>query len=155
MGKKSRSAAGVALADPPTEIPVVGGREPCPCGSGRRYKACHGRMQRAEAVKLVPRPFEGLPAEADWVAMREIVPAATGTVRTTRAHGDREVTVATVLPTAWPAMHRAELGGSIVRPRSEHRYSRRVRSISNCISSPSIEASSARRCRDMSGDIFC
>jgi hypothetical protein len=112
VGKKSRSAGGAALAEPPADIPVVGGREPCPCGSGRRYKACHGRAQRAEAVKLVTRPFEGLPAEADWVAMREIVPAATGAVRTTRAHGARDVTVATVLPMAWPAMHRAD--GSIL-----------------------------------------
>jgi len=112
VGKKSRSAAGVALDEPPAEIPVVGGREPCPCGSGRRYKACHGRMQRAEAVRLVPRPFEGLPAEADWVAMREIVPAATAVVRTTPASGGRDVTVATVLPMAWPAMHRAD--GSIL-----------------------------------------
>jgi Family of unknown function (DUF5926)/SEC-C motif len=112
VGKKSRSASGVTLADPPAEIPVVGGREPCPCGSGRRYKACHGRVQRAEAVKLVPRPFKGLPAEADWVAMREIVPAATAVVRTTPAHGGRDVTVATVLPMAWPALHRTD--GSIL-----------------------------------------
>jgi hypothetical protein len=112
VGKKSRSAAGVALAEPPAQIPVVGGREPCPCGSGRRYKACHGRMQRAEAVKLVPRPFEGLPAEADWVAMREIVPAATAVVRTKPAYGGRDVTVATVLPMAWPALHRVD--GSIL-----------------------------------------
>jgi hypothetical protein len=112
VGKKSRSAAGVALAEPAAEIPVVGAREPCPCGSGRRYKACHGRMRRAEAVKLVPRPFEGLPAEADWVAMREIVPAATGLARTTPTSGGRDITVATVLPMAWPAMHRAD--GSIL-----------------------------------------
>jgi hypothetical protein len=112
VGKKSRSAGGVGLAEPPADIPVVGGREPCPCGSGRRYKACHGRAQRAEAVRLVTRPFEGLPGEADWVAMREIVPAATAFVRTTAAHGSRDVTVATVLPMAWPAMHRAD--GSIL-----------------------------------------
>ena len=78
MGKKSRAASGgVAVADRSGEVPVVGMREPCPCGSGRRYKACHGRAQRAEAVRLVSRPFEGLPGEADWVALREIVPAAT------------------------------------------------------------------------------
>ena len=112
MGKKSRSAGGVALAEAPAEIPVVGGREPCPCGSGRRYKACHGRAQRAEAVRLVTRPFESLPGEADWVAMREIVPAATAPVRTTAEHGGRAVTVATVLPMAWPAMHRAD--GSVL-----------------------------------------
>ena len=113
MGKKSRSSsAAVAVADrpsgAPSAIPVVGMREPCPCGSGRRYKACHGRAGRAESVRLVTRPFEGLPGEADWVALREIVPAATASVRTTAEHGAREVTVTTVLPMAWPAMHRAD-----------------------------------------------
>jgi hypothetical protein len=109
MGKKSRaSSSGVAVAERSADIPVVGMREPCPCGSGRRYKACHGRAQRAESVRLVGRPFEGLPGEGDWVAMREIVPAATVAVRTTREHGGREVTVTTVLPMAWPAMHRAD-----------------------------------------------
>ncbi len=113
MGKKSRSStAAVAVAERPTEIPVVGMREPCPCGSGRRYKACHGRAGRAESVRLVAKPFEGLPGEADWVALREIVPAATATVRTAAGHGDREVTIATVLPMAWPAMHRAD--GSVL-----------------------------------------
>src|SRR4051812_22407097 len=109
MGKKSRAASGgVAVAERAGEVPVVGMREPCPCGSGRRYKACHGRAQRAEAVRLVTRPFEGLPGEADWVALREIVPAATAVVRTTAEHGAREVTITTVLPMAWPAMHRAD-----------------------------------------------
>src|ERR671933_2214825 len=87
-------------------------REPCPCGSGRRYKACHGLASRAESVRLVTRPFEGLAGEPDWVALREIVPAATATVRTPAEHGGREVTVATVLPMAWPAMHRAD--GSVL-----------------------------------------
>jgi hypothetical protein len=114
MGKKSRSSsAAVAVADRPTEVPVVGMREPCPCGSGRRYKACHGRAGRAESVRLMTRPFEGLAGEADWVALREIVPAATATVRTTSEHGGRDVTVTTVLPMAWPAMHRAD-GGVLV-----------------------------------------
>jgi hypothetical protein len=115
MGKKSRAASGgVALAERPAEglpadqVPVVGMREPCPCGSGRRYKACHGRAQRAAATRLVARPFEGLPGEGDWVALREIVPAATAVVPTTPEHGSREITVTTVLPMAWPAMHRAD-----------------------------------------------
>jgi len=108
MGKKSRSSSAVAVADRPAEVPVVGLREPCPCGSGRRYKACHGRMARSESVRLVTRPFEGLAGEADWVALREIVPAATATVRTTAEQGGRDVTIATVLPMAWPAMHRAD-----------------------------------------------
>jgi preprotein translocase subunit SecA len=34
-------------ADPATqvaEVPQVGRNEPCPCGSGKKYKACHGRL---------------------------------------------------------------------------------------------------------------
>ncbi|MDN5790947.1 MAG: DUF5926 family protein [Micrococcales bacterium] len=60
---------------------------------------------------FVTRPFEGLPGETDWVAMREIVPAATATVRFAAgrapAQAPEEVTIATVLPLAWPALHRA------------------------------------------------
>jgi preprotein translocase subunit SecA len=29
------------LAD---EVPRVGRNDPCPCGSGKKYKACHGRL---------------------------------------------------------------------------------------------------------------
>lgn len=54
------------------------------------------------------RPFEGLPGEPDWVAMREVVPAATATARTTAEHGGRDVVVTTVLPLAWPALHRGD-----------------------------------------------
>ncbi|GAB2693541.1 DUF5926 family protein [Thalassiella azotivora] len=109
MGKKSRrqaSTARTAVAD--ADVPVVGMREPCPCGSGKRYKMCHGRAAAQAEVALVTRPYEGLPGECDWVAMREIVPAATATVRTTSEHGAQDVTVATVLPLAWPALHRAD-----------------------------------------------
>ena len=57
---------------------------------------------------FVLRPFEGLPGEPDWVALKEVVPAATGTARTTKEHGSHEVLVTTVLPQAWPALHRAD-----------------------------------------------
>ncbi|MFJ1705446.1 DUF5926 family protein [Kitasatospora sp. NPDC088346] len=100
------------------EVPVVGAREMCPCGSGRRYKACHGREAAHAVQELVHRPFEGLPGEADWVALRELVPAAT--VPLTLAAGVAEqaegevpsVTLATVLPLAWPALRRPD--GSIL-----------------------------------------
>ncbi|MEV4615103.1 DUF5926 family protein [Kitasatospora sp. NPDC049258] len=100
------------------EVPVVGAREMCPCGSGRRYKACHGREAAHAVQELVHRPFEGLPGEADWVALRELVPAAT--VPLTLAPGVAEqaegevpsVTLATVLPLAWPALRRPD--GSIL-----------------------------------------
>lgn len=91
------------------DFPVVGMREPCPCGGGRRYKACHGRSASHAATELVLRPFEGLASECDWVALREIVPAATArlTLRPEYAT-DRAVTLATVLPGAWPAIVRAD-----------------------------------------------
>jgi hypothetical protein len=56
----------------------------------------------------VPRPFEGLTDECEWIALRELVPAATAPLSLTPAllerYGDRSVTVATVLPMAWPAL---------------------------------------------------
>jgi len=65
-------------------------------------------MARRASVEFVLRPFEGLPGEPDWVALREVVSAGSGTARTTPAHGSREVEVVTVLPQAWPAMHRSD-----------------------------------------------
>jgi hypothetical protein len=113
MAKKQRTAPS-AVSD--ADIPVVGLREPCPCGSGRRYKACHGRGLASAGEALVRRPFAGLADEGDWVAMREIVPSASATLTLAGAHaealGDRSVTVATVLPMAWPALVRKD--GSIV-----------------------------------------
>ncbi|MEV0121783.1 DUF5926 family protein [Streptomyces sp. NPDC050703] len=96
------------------EIPVVGAREPCPCGSGRRYKACHGRAASHAVTELVRRPFEGLPGECDWVALRELVPAATValTLKEGLPEGVPSVTLATVLPMAWPALRRED--GSVL-----------------------------------------
>jgi hypothetical protein len=55
----------------------------------------------------VARPFQGLPGETDWVAMREIVPSATAPL-TLRDDPDRKVVLATVLPLAWPGLVRAD-----------------------------------------------
>lgn len=115
MAKKRRpqtKAAKPQLID--GEIPVVGAREPCPCGSGRRYKACHGREASHAVTELVRRPFEGLAGECDWVAMRELVPAATASL-TLRDGLPAEVpslTLATVLPLAWPGLRRDD--GSVL-----------------------------------------
>ena len=102
----SRKSATPATSDAP--VPEVGPRQPCPCGSGKRYKVCHGKAKRAAraAETFVARPFEGLPNEVDWVALREIVPAATATVRTNAEYGNKDITVATVLPMAAGALHR-------------------------------------------------
>ncbi|MGY1704113.1 DUF5926 family protein [Geodermatophilus sp. SYSU D00697] len=78
----------------------VNPKAPCPCGSGRRYKHCHG----SGYAPPVARPFEGLPGEPHWVALRELVPAATVPLRTTDG---RDVTLASVLPGGAPALVRA------------------------------------------------
>ena len=61
MAKKRPQTKAQARTISDGEIPVVGAREPCPCGSGRRYKACHGRAAAHAVTELVQRPFEGLP----------------------------------------------------------------------------------------------
>ena len=70
------------------------------------------RQARVEQAPFVARPFEGLPNETDWVAMREILPAATATVRFADGKAPdgapAEATVATVLPLAWPGLHRGD-----------------------------------------------
>ncbi|MFB7497379.1 DUF5926 family protein [Streptomyces sp. NPDC056161] len=106
--KHPQTTGGVGAVGADGQVPVVGAREPCPCGSGRRYKACHGRAAAHAATELVQRPFEGLPSEGDWVALRELVPAATAllTLKDDLPEGVPSVTLATVLPMAWPALRR-------------------------------------------------
>jgi hypothetical protein len=73
-------------------------------------KRARAKGPRTEKVRdiFVPRPFAGLADEAEWIALRELVPAATAPLRMAPAlvdqYGDRPVTLATVLPMAWPAM---------------------------------------------------
>jgi len=61
---------------------------------------------------FVPRPFEGLADECEWIALRELVPAATAPLRLADSvierYGDRPVILATVLPLAWPAMTKTD-----------------------------------------------
>ena len=94
MAKKSRTKA----RDRATTEGGIGPREPCPCGSGKRYKACHGSAGGA----FVARPFEGLSGERDLVALREFVPSATAPLTV----GDRTVLLGSLLPGAAPAMVR-------------------------------------------------
>ncbi|HEX5522393.1 MAG TPA: DUF5926 family protein, partial [Pedococcus sp.] len=67
---------------------------------------------RVEPAPFIARPFEGLSGETDWVALREILPAATAMVRFAKGKAPEgapeEATVATVLPLAWPGLHRAD-----------------------------------------------
>ncbi len=109
MGKKARLRQRDATPAADGSVPPgeVGPRQPCPCGSGRRFKHCHGR--EGGAVPYVARTFEGLPGECDLVALREIVPAATAPLPLRAGLADgREVTVCTLLPMATPAVVRAD-----------------------------------------------
>lgn len=92
MSKRTASQARSA-----STVGAVGRRQPCPCGSGKRYKACHGKEGGASNV-IVTRPFEGLKAECELVALREFVPSATA--KLPLRSGSREVNLATVLPMA-------------------------------------------------------
>jgi hypothetical protein len=105
MGKRSRVKARSEAAGTPGE---VGPRQPCPCGSGRRYKACHGSKD-GPAPQYVARPFEGLAGECDIIALREIVPAATAPLPLAKAvDTDRDVVLCSLLPMAAPAMVRQD-----------------------------------------------
>jgi hypothetical protein len=101
MGKKTRNRA-AAVADA-GENP----RRPCPCGSGKRYKNCHG----AGDDVIVIRPFEGLAAEPDLIAMREFLPSATAELPL-RSPGEKPVTLASVLPGASAALVRDDGEGT-------------------------------------------
>ena len=81
----------------------------------KRVKTSRGRGGAADGEKrqkirdiFVGRPFEGLAAETEWIALRELVPAASAPLTLAPAvaerYGQRAVTLATVLPMAWPAM---------------------------------------------------
>jgi hypothetical protein len=104
MGKRSRIKHARTAQEQETSASggAVGPRQPCPCGSGRRYKACHGAADAT--TPFVSRTFQGLPGECDWVALREFVPAATAPLRL--AGSDRPVQVCSLLPMTWPALVR-------------------------------------------------
>ncbi|MDO5502043.1 MAG: DUF5926 family protein [Actinomycetia bacterium] len=86
--------------------------------SGTQEKSA--RRERTAQVPFVARPFEGLAGETEWVAIREILPAATGTVRLVgdaAPDGVTEATIATVLPLAWAGLRR-ESGAVLIGTQS-------------------------------------
>lgn len=102
MAKKNRQRARSAQESTPRAEGEVGPRQPCPCGSGKRYKACHGSGEDL----YVARSFEGFASECDIVAMRELVPAATAPLSLSGEHADRSVLLCSLLPGAAPALVR-------------------------------------------------
>jgi Family of unknown function (DUF5926)/SEC-C motif len=120
MGKRSRVKARAGSATQPDvagQPAAVGPRQPCPCGSGRRFKACHGSAS-GPAPLIVARPFEGLRGECDLVALRELVPAASAPLTLRDDLVDvagvdgvdpaRSVVLCSLLPMAAPALVRED-----------------------------------------------
>lgn len=95
MAKKTRDRTAAPAGENP--------RRPCPCGSGKRFKSCHG----AGDDVIVTRPFAGLAAECDLVAMREFLPSATAPLPL-REPASGPVTLTTVLPGASAALVRPD-----------------------------------------------
>ena len=81
-------------------------RQACPCGSGKRYKACHG-LSGGPVEVPVARPFDGLAGECELIALREFVPSATAALALS-VKTERTVTLATVLPMAAAGLVRAD-----------------------------------------------
>ncbi|AXH96989.1 DUF5926 family protein [Ornithinimicrobium avium] len=86
-------------------------------GKASRKKRADKAGAKEQRAPYVARPFEGLADETDWVAMREILPAATARVTVEVPDGTevggrpvpagrREVTLVSILPAAMPAIHR-------------------------------------------------
>jgi len=106
VSKKTKVRSSSAAAE--TSVSNVDNpRRPCHCGSGRRYKACHGAADVAEMI--VARPFEGLAGETELIALREFVPSATVPLTLVDpVDGVPSITLATVLPAAAAALTRAD-----------------------------------------------
>ncbi|SNV17367.1 Uncharacterised protein [Dermatophilus congolensis] len=84
----------------------------------RARKEAQAARTTVAAAPFIARPFEGLSGESDWVAMRQLLPAALATItlrdcdpiRSALGHDpsetDLNITITTLLPGAWPALHR-------------------------------------------------
>ncbi|MFI5778521.1 DUF5926 family protein [Nocardia sp. NPDC051570] len=76
--------------------------------SNRAQRLAERRAVQQQAAQVVTRPFAGLAAECDLVALREFVPSATATLKlASGVAAERPVTLATVLPGAVSALVRA------------------------------------------------
>ncbi len=113
VSKKTQRRASGTLTALTGEESGENPRRPCPCGSGKRYKACHGAADAADMI--VTRPFAGLAAETELIALREFVPSASAPLTllpTVTDAADRSVTLASVLPGAAAALTRSD--GSVL-----------------------------------------
>lgn len=91
---------------------------------GHRTSGSGQKRQKVRDI-FVPRPFEGLVDEPEWIALRELVPAASAPLtldpELAQRHPDRPVVLATVLPMALPAI--AKPDGRILLGLQRHVHS--------------------------------
>ena len=84
-------------------------------GKASKRRTVRTTETQSAPAPFVSRPFEGLPSETEWVAMRELIPAATAPIAFAAGRAPEgaptTATVATVLPLAWPGLHRT--GGGV------------------------------------------
>ncbi|MGW4768858.1 DUF5926 family protein [Nocardia sp. NPDC004278] len=81
---------------------------PKPGGNRAQRLAERRATLEQQAAQAVTRPFQGLAAECDLVALREFVPSATATLKLSAdIAAERSVVLATVLPGAVAALVRA------------------------------------------------
>lgn len=116
MGKSSRAKRSAEPSAPAEG--EVGPRQPCPCGSGRKYKSCHGNPSGPPPA-FISRPFAGIGGETDLIALREFVPTATSPLKVKGS--DRAVTLCTLLPGAAPALVRQD-GSILLGLQVQHGY---------------------------------
>ena len=80
--------------------------------AGNTVHETRSRDRSAQPAEFVARPFAGLTGETDWVALREVVPAATATVTfkagSVADTAPQTATLATVLPLSWSGLRRAD-----------------------------------------------
>ncbi len=109
MAKKNKNRTAPATTS--GDANGINPRQPCPCGSGRRYKNCHGAADAADMI--VARPFAGLTGEIELIALREFVPSATAPLRLRDASDDAPaILLGSVLPGAAAALTRSD--GSVL-----------------------------------------
>lgn len=81
-------------------------------GSNRAERLAARKERQAQATQLVDRPFAGVAAECDLVALRSFVPSAVAELSLTGSPTNA-VRLVTVLPGAGPALVREEDGKSV------------------------------------------
>ncbi|MDO4242824.1 MAG: DUF5926 family protein [Actinomyces sp.] len=74
----------------------------------RQPRRSADKAPKKQQIPFVARPFEGIVNEEDLVAMMQIIPAASASVRLAEDYGGAQVRLVTLLPDIIPALRRAD-----------------------------------------------